>query len=380
MHINFDSSLLEAFEELDKLQEDTTNKEASKQFWAAAKEGIADDVAFHAAFDTELEELGLKELFLTNGYFKHRNVYEQIKAAKIEYPDSWAVRALNKLWVLVYIDKIEYKSIKDAREKFRAEQQAKEEAERAAHDAIIKAWKDALVTAVSKVDPDELKQFLAIENITADQLSVKILKTTMGIKQTTVWYVSITVAGDTTSYSKRIDVFDAENKVEILEALLNQLIPSTIKGFELETKRKSNDVIDIFKYFKTKTNYGWYNPLAIALGDSGKMYNIAEYAQLPGQTVVSVSEITEPFRVIYTKISWSDGNHRTIRDSVGYSYHSWDSSEEARLADVLPTFGKKQEIWSEHTTTEDSGNDDMFSHMDNIDTWAKTKHVAYATD
>ncbi len=380
MHINFDSSLLEAFEELDKLQEDTTNKEASKQFWAAAKEGIADDKAFHAAFDTELEELGLKELFLTNGYFKHRNVYEQIKAAKIEYPDSWAVRALNKLWVLVYIDKIEYKSIKDAREKFRAEQQAKEEAERAAHDAIIKAWKDAMVTAVSKVDPDDLKQFLTIKNVTADQLSVKILKTTTGRKQTTVWYVYITVAGDTTSYNKRIDVFDAENKVEILEALLNQLIPSTIKGFELETKRKSNDVIDIFKYFKTKTNYGWYNPLAIALGDSGKMYHIAEYAQLPGETVVSVSEITEPFRVIYTKISWSDGNYRTIRDSVGYTYHSWDSSEEARLADVLPTFGKKQEIWSEHTTTEESGNGDMFSHMDNIDTWANTKHVAYATD
>jgi hypothetical protein len=61
---------------------EATDKAASKAFWAAAKKGQIDDVSFHAAYDDELRELGLLDLFNSDGGFTSRSVYGRIKEAK----------------------------------------------------------------------------------------------------------------------------------------------------------------------------------------------------------------------------------------------------------------------------------------------------------
>ncbi len=76
---------------------------ASKKFWADAKTGKVNIEEFHKAYDMELNEyLRLNELFNDSGYLASRSTYGKIKSACESKPDSWACKALKKLWVLQY--------------------------------------------------------------------------------------------------------------------------------------------------------------------------------------------------------------------------------------------------------------------------------------
>ena len=76
---------------------------ASKKFWADAKEGKLDIEAFHKAYDMELNEfLNLKYLFRDSGYLAGKSTYGTIKNACTDKPDSWACKALKKVWVIQY--------------------------------------------------------------------------------------------------------------------------------------------------------------------------------------------------------------------------------------------------------------------------------------
>ena len=76
---------------------------ASSQFWSEAKAGRLDGTSFWRAYSSELRRLGLLDLFDTNyKELKEKGSYGRIKKAAEEHPDSWAVKALLKMWVLQF--------------------------------------------------------------------------------------------------------------------------------------------------------------------------------------------------------------------------------------------------------------------------------------
>ena len=75
----------------------------SSQFWSEAKAGRLDGSSFWAAYSSELRRLGLLDLIDTNyKELKEKSSYGRIKKAAEENPDSWAVKALLKMWVLQF--------------------------------------------------------------------------------------------------------------------------------------------------------------------------------------------------------------------------------------------------------------------------------------
>ena len=76
---------------------------SSSQFWSEAKAGRLDSTSFWNAYSSELRKLGLLDLFDTEyKELKQKSSYGRIKKAAEENPDSWAVRALLKVWVLQF--------------------------------------------------------------------------------------------------------------------------------------------------------------------------------------------------------------------------------------------------------------------------------------
>ena len=76
---------------------------ASSQFWSEAKAGRLDGSSFWATYSSDLRKLGLLDLIDTNyKELKEKGSYGRIKKAAEENPDSWAVKALLKMWVLQF--------------------------------------------------------------------------------------------------------------------------------------------------------------------------------------------------------------------------------------------------------------------------------------
>ena len=76
---------------------------SSSQFWSEAKAGRLDSTSFWNAYSSELRKLGLLDLFDTEyKELKQKSSYGRIKKAAEENPDSWAVKALLKVWVLQF--------------------------------------------------------------------------------------------------------------------------------------------------------------------------------------------------------------------------------------------------------------------------------------
>ena len=76
---------------------------SSSQFWSEAKAGRLDSISFWNAYSSELRKLGLLDLFDTEyKELKQKSSYGRIKRAVEENPDSWAVRALLRVWVLQF--------------------------------------------------------------------------------------------------------------------------------------------------------------------------------------------------------------------------------------------------------------------------------------
>ena len=77
----------------------------SSQFWSEAKAGRLDGTSFWNAYSSDLRKLGLLDLIDTNyKELKEKGSYGRIKKAAEENPDSLAVQALLKMWVLQFKD------------------------------------------------------------------------------------------------------------------------------------------------------------------------------------------------------------------------------------------------------------------------------------
>lgn len=89
-------------EQMKKIVYDKTvdnRPEEAKTFWDAARNNELNVEAFHRAFDADLEENNLLNLFTSEGKLKNRGCYGEIKRLD---PGLKLTRALKKFWALQY--------------------------------------------------------------------------------------------------------------------------------------------------------------------------------------------------------------------------------------------------------------------------------------
>lgn len=381
------TEFMELLEKLDRINE-ATDEAASRKFWAAAKNKQIDEASFHAAYDEELTELGLMDIFNADGTFTNKGVYGKIKAVKDTNPDSWAVKALSKLWALRYIDNVLFKAEedklaadkaerekRDAEEKAKKEKLAKEECE-----ALTQEHQALLPEALKLVDKDLLAKFIAAYEITETDINVEVIEN-FGRKTLVVL--------PKMGWGYKVIDDSVKDKPAKLASILNDYFKGAVERAEAKQRMKkteSNDVIDVFKANKGNKDISCR---AILVGESGTMYQLTagniiyRTDDLPGEVieVKYLEDITEPYKVIFTEVHESSDNNYTYRDSVSYTHYSWDSSEEIALKGLIPEIGKGEGTWSYwDTRVVNSGNGRDYSTMDNIDSWAYTEYTSIATD
>ena len=388
MDFKLATPFMEAFEELDKLNE-ATDPAASKKFWAAAKTNKIDADAFHAAYDDELKELGLMDVFTAEGAFTNKGIYGRIKAAKEANPDSWAVKALSRLWALRYVDnakfpcELEADKAAAAEAQRRAEQKRQEEeAAKLAKQEKIKEYQETLKTYISKVDAELVAAYekvagvSAVEGITLEHKGEEPGRTW---KDKPVLKFGVMF--------KEWNRYYSINETKFLdEAAMIKLLTEGLKNAadDIRVMKGSEKfkTIDIFKSNPDAT--------VILLGDSGNLYELRrgyrggimvnvndEQKQQPGDVV------DEPYEVIYTRAHWSDDNRSTYRDSHSASYYSWNSKYEDKLGKRIPTeYGREDGYIGSYTETKkiENPSSNNYSHADGIDSWAEVYNVSGATD
>lgn len=145
---------------------EATDINASKRFWADAKEGKLNDQAFKKAFKDELETLNLWSLideeyysssrFYTpthTGSLKDKSSYGAIKKAAEANPDSWAVKAMLKMWVLQFKDRVKSNSqlAMEKEQEASAKRKQDYDANKAAYEAAKEEFKDNYVQKVTDI-------------------------------------------------------------------------------------------------------------------------------------------------------------------------------------------------------------------------------------
>lgn len=362
--------------------------DAGKRFWAAAKTNKIDEESFHAAYDDELRDLGLMDVFTAEGALVNKGVYGKIKAAKEANPNSWAVIALNKLWVLRYKENVKFASEIAADKKAadevqrRAEQRRQEEeAARVAKEEKFKEYQETLKTYIGKVDSKIVAAYEQAAGVSAVE---GVSLTNEGEKPARTWRDKPTVKFGIhfKGWNRYYPITEAEfvNEAAMLK-LLADCFNKVVDYINLEAATAEFEKIDIF----ANNNYAE----AILLGESGTIYNVGTngfgslMVSVDGGKAVPAYIITEPYEVIYTRTSWKDGNNYTRRDSHSAIYYSWNSKHADKLGKRLPTeYGRKDGYIGSYTKTSkvDNPSSTNYSHADGIDSWAESYSVDGATD
>lgn len=385
MNFRLDSSILEAFKQLDALHEDNlAAREASKKFWAAAKAKQIDERAFHAAYDEELAGLGLSDIFDAKGKLANRGVYAKIKEAKNTNPDSWAVKAAAKLWALAYIDSASYQVDIEERQAALEKTQKEAEIERAKKEAILQEASKSLAHAIEQVSSDALSRYA--------QYTDKDIRHTCTIKE----YKSYSRQFTNCDYAIHIDgcpyIYPlSEEDVFSTDALVARITKGIAAAVD-NIRKQTNNKIDVFSTSARRADASC-KCRCILLGESGKLYfiyknsngtitvSLAGFLQKPYEDIKYLGDIPETYKVIFTDVTESDDNQVTYRNSTSYTYYSWDSSAADKIRKYIPKLGESTGVWSESSTIAvNSPYNDFYSKMDNIDSWAERKHTAFSTD
>lgn len=392
MDFKLDTPFMEAFEELDKLNE-ATDIMASKKFWAAAKANQIDAVAFHAAYDDELKELGLTDIFTADGALASKGVYGRIKTAKEANPDSWAVKALSRLWALRYVDNVKFPSElaaeKAAADKVAAEKAQQRAEQRRQEEEAIKAEKEAklqehqelLKTYISKVDPELVAAYEQTAGVAAiDGVTL----TSEGEEPRKTWRDKPVPKFGV--HYKGWNCYYPVNEPKLLDEatmikLLSEGFTKAVAYINLSAASEEFKKIDIFANNKYAE--------AVLLGESGTVYDVSVNSpsgfmiSVDGGKAVPAYKIAEPYEVIYTQTKWDDGNNRTTRDSESIIYYSWSSRHADKLGKKIPTeFGRIDTYLGGYTDTKQVTNPSSFnfSKATGIDSWATKKILVGATD
>ena len=183
---------------------------ASSQFWSEAKAGRLDSASFWSAYSSELKKLGLLDLFDTNyKELKEKSSYGKIKKAAEENPDSWAVKALLKMWVLQFKDGVK-SNIRIEREEDE-QKLADKKGEAAAECNRLMKINNKLITKIKEVSQGfvEARSFIAKEIADTDlfEMDFKYYGPTMSDLKGTIYISFEKVFGESIDYhwSNRID-------------------------------------------------------------------------------------------------------------------------------------------------------------------------------
>ena len=387
MMFNFDTPFMEAFEELDKLNE-AIDPAASKKFWAAAKANKIDAEAFHTAYDDELKELGLMDVFTAEGAFTNKGIYGRIKAAKEANPDSWAVKALSRLWALRYVDNVKFpselaadKAAEEEAQRRAEKRRQEEEAAKLAKEEKFKEYQETLKTYISKVDADVVRAYEQAAGVSAVE---GVSLTNEGEEPGRTWRDNPTPKFGVhyKGWNRYYPIREAKflDEAAMLK-LLAEGFTKTVEYINLKAATEEFKKIDIFANNKSVD--------ALLLGESGTLYDVGTngfgnlMVSVDGGKAVSAYKIPEPFEVIYTRTYWSDDNHSTRRDSHSATYYSWNSKHADKLGKLIPTkYGREDGYIGSYTETKKVSNPSAaeYSHADGIDSWAEVYSVAGATD
>ncbi len=211
------NEFMKIYESLCTLNE-ATNYEASKKFWAAAKNKQIDEVAFHTAYDEELTELGLIDLFNTDGTLLGKGTYNRIKIAKEVNPTSWAVKALSKLWVLRYVDNILFSSeisLKDPQAKKATEVRVGQEKRTPDfRRAAAKEYRALLPDALAAIKPELINKYLEAYNITKADIDFDVIQTPLSGPKIVVL--------PTRLYSYPLKSNDVNLRIKLISMLANE--------------------------------------------------------------------------------------------------------------------------------------------------------------
>ena len=444
MHFNFDAPVLEAFDELNKLEEslqtyrityyedgvkksftvqasskaeaeqigwsrvdadslyvsevvneaaDSAKVAASKKFWAEAKRNRMDEDSFHTAFDDELTELGLMDMFDARGVLE--NNYGRIKKAAEANPDSWAIKALGKLWALRYSKNREWSVVmnnyfKSEKEEHEAKRKAAEEEEKRKKEEQKKIraekltkYQQLILTYLRKIDADTVDQYEdtigvpALDGVTVDEVWVHESQWNENLDQE----YGIHIEGWNYYYKrKESQINDEAYMLNLLKKGLKEAVGySYYKEAVAEFKQK----IDVLAVKNPKHT-------VLLLGESGTLYKLWVDAgdfkmSIDGEDTIPAQKIDEPYEVIYAVNQWSNGNFSTRRDTNSGAYYSWNSKYEAMLGRRVPkNFGRQDgymgTYWETTKLTKAQASGSDFCHAVGIDSWAEYYSHETATD
>jgi hypothetical protein len=203
----------------------------TKLFWADAKEGKLNDRAFNLAYKEELVNLGLWSLIdeesyaylnrrslarypSNTGVLKEKSSYGAIKKAAEENPDSWAVKALLKMWVLQFKDGVKSNSqIKreegiaadDERKKQVEKERTEREAQAAAREAKRKEVEAEHIPFVLDVANKVATKYAAAKKEEAKTTVEKLLKLKDEIERLSQGLITIYDRGSDQTFLKELD-------------------------------------------------------------------------------------------------------------------------------------------------------------------------------
>ena len=396
MDFKLATPFLEAFDELDKLSEaanDPTKVAASKKFWFEAKQNRMDEDSFHTAFDDELTELGLMDMFDARGVLE--NNYGRIKKAADDNPESWALKALGKLWALRYSKNREWSVVMNNYFKSeKAEQEAKRKAaeeektrkleeQKRIRAEKLKKYQQLILTYLRKVDADAVDQYEEITgNLVLDSVTVEEV------------FILDSQWAENLDQEYRVCFEGWDRCYKLTESKLNDeaYMLKTLKA-GLEKTVEHSYYKDAVEEFKQKIDVlAVKNPQhqVLLLGDSGTTYDLwfakgELRMSIDGEDSILAKKIDEPYEVIYAVSSWSNHSNRTTVDNEEGAFYSWNSKYAAMLGKRIPTsFGRQDGFMGTYwetiklTKAQASGSD--FCHAAGIDSWAKYYSHETATD
>ena len=196
---------------------DYTDKQAANEFWNYAKKNIIDIDSFHKAFDDGLKAANFNmQLFGSNGLLSARNSYGAIKTLD----DSKAsVRALKKLWALIFTT--------NAHTKQQADEKAKQENNKKFREDVFKKVYHELKICNSKAADEILKiydknQYEVLRDSQLQETGEVKLGYYFQDYDMGDWWIAYKVMLDYNPFTKTVDevVKDIVQKIEDNQAIL----------------------------------------------------------------------------------------------------------------------------------------------------------------
>ena len=396
MDFKLATPFLEAFEELDKLSEaatDPTKIAASKKFWSEAKQNRMDEDSFHTAFDDELTELGLMDMFDARGVLE--NNYGRIKKAADANPESWALKALGKLWALRYSKNRDWsvvmnnyfkseKAEQEAKRKAAEEEKARKlEEQKRIRAEKLKKYQQLILTYLRKVDAEAVDHYEEIigipvlDGITVEEIWVHESQWNENLDQE----YGIHIEGWNYYYKRKESQINDE--AYMLNLLKKGLEETVNYSYYKEAVEEFKQEIDVLAAKNPKHR-------VLLFGDSGTTYEL-EFVNdelrmsIDGEDSILAKKIDEPYEVIYAVYRWSNHSNRTTVDNEDGAYYSWNSKYAAMLGNRIPTsYGRRDgymgTYWETTKLTKAQAGGPDFCHAEGIDSWAKYYSHETATD